>query len=235
MEPKARTLQERMGFRDDELSTPRHDEIMLWLDENAERLFPSRKGLPWPEETVKELREAAENFYSRDYREKVTAARNAVYFADEYLMATPVSELGTARMKAMDVAGEAVPKPRKILELSPSPQEGSIVKTWEKPVLSGNYTVGFIDMEIAYVNSRLSYGWGPDGGLQWIVKPYPRPVDEECKLIEVKPSIRSIGELIRQINTYKTYRAGEYFVCSPDARFESALKSQRIGFVRAEI
>lgn len=34
MEPKAKTIAARFGFQDPELSTPRHDEIMMWLDEN---------------------------------------------------------------------------------------------------------------------------------------------------------------------------------------------------------
>lgn len=54
MEPKAKTIAERFGFRDPELSTPRHDEIMLWLDENIEkiydrlkRFFPGRSRVVW--------------------------------------------------------------------------------------------------------------------------------------------------------------------------------------------
>lgn len=34
MKPKATTIQERMGFRDPELSTPEHDAIILWLIKN---------------------------------------------------------------------------------------------------------------------------------------------------------------------------------------------------------
>jgi len=31
--PKAKTLQERFGFLDDDLKTPAHDALMLWIDE----------------------------------------------------------------------------------------------------------------------------------------------------------------------------------------------------------
>jgi len=44
MKPKATTLQQRMGFVDSELSTPKHDELIFWLMENkqsvAENIFP---------------------------------------------------------------------------------------------------------------------------------------------------------------------------------------------------
>jgi len=32
--PKAKTIQQRFGFADTDLRTPKHDEIMLWLDQN---------------------------------------------------------------------------------------------------------------------------------------------------------------------------------------------------------
>jgi hypothetical protein len=32
--PKAGTLQQKLGFRDADLTTPKHDEMMLWLHEN---------------------------------------------------------------------------------------------------------------------------------------------------------------------------------------------------------
>ena len=33
MKPKAQTMAQRFGFMDPELTTPQHDEIMMWLDE----------------------------------------------------------------------------------------------------------------------------------------------------------------------------------------------------------
>jgi hypothetical protein len=48
---------------------------------------------------------------------------------------------------------------------------------------------------------------------------------------EIKSSIPSIGELIRQIRMYQTYQKGRYVVVSPDARWERMLDSQRIGFI----
>ncbi len=62
---------------------------------------------------------------------------------------------------------------------------------------------------------------------------------------EVKPEIRSIGELIRQINKYRShignfqtsyqngftkYAIPEFIVVSPDSRFEPIIRSQGVGF-----
>lgn len=37
--PKASTLQQKLGFRDGDLKTPKHDEMMLWLDANMARFL----------------------------------------------------------------------------------------------------------------------------------------------------------------------------------------------------
>src|SRR5690349_21525027 len=70
MQPKAKTLQERMGFRDDELSTPKHDEIMLWLDENVRSLFPDKSGDPWEPELMDEIREIIQKEADKKYIEE---------------------------------------------------------------------------------------------------------------------------------------------------------------------
>ena len=129
MEPGAKTIAARFGFQDPELKTPRHDEIMIWLNENIQSIL---------------------------------------------------KELG-----------------------HPPAHKGRI--EWEKPVMDGSYIIGFVDLA---VNGYLYF--------------------------EVKPSIPSLGELIRQIQMYRAYsKTGEkYFVVSPDDRFRKMLESQDIGFVK---
>lgn len=80
--------------------------------------------------------------------------------------------------------------------------------TWEQPIRSGNI-VGYVDMLAATKNNgKVSF--------------------------EVKTSIKSIGETIRQINTYRTYLRDQIFcIVSPDDRFIKILKSQNILFVKA--
>jgi len=36
--PKAQTLQQKLGFFDDDLRKPKHDELMIWLDSNIENI-----------------------------------------------------------------------------------------------------------------------------------------------------------------------------------------------------
>ena len=52
---RAKTLQEKLGFKDDDLGTPAHDAIMFWLDANmhqiVSKLFPNN----WDLENIRNL------------------------------------------------------------------------------------------------------------------------------------------------------------------------------------
>lgn len=93
---------------------------------------------------------------------------------------------------------------------------GVAKKTWEMPVLAGvGRVIGFIDMRLD------CHGRFDQGGQDRIV-----PVEIN---IEVKSTIKSIGELIRQVRAYHC----EYFVVvCPDDRFAEIIRSQGIGFVK---
>jgi hypothetical protein len=56
---------------------------------------------------------------------------------------------------------------------------------------------------------------------------------KECwAWFEVKTTIPSLGELIRQIRLYQSYVNGTWFVVCGDNKFESQLKNQGIGFIQ---
>jgi hypothetical protein len=53
-------------------------------------------------------------------------------------------------------------------------------------------------------------------------------------MIEVKPEIRSLGEVIRQIRMYESHCPdAKFYICCPDPRFKPALESQGIGFIQS--
>lgn len=202
MEPKAKTLQERFGFSDPDLKTPKHDAIMLWLDGEIRNVL-------------------------------------ATAFSPEWVLdwgtSSPLSIQGTARSL---MARMAVDMRQQILEsLNLPAQPGrTIWAKWESPIMDRTFTIGFADMqvkwrdervycdfsvsypkeEVTYLSSSLSSGQG----------------DERVAYFEVKPSVPSVGELIRQLRMYQTYTGNaKWFVVSPDARFRSVIEGQGFGFV----
>lgn len=176
--PRATTIQQRFGFQDDDLKTPKHDEMMLWLDACLVDVVGAIL-TPWD-----------------DGRER-------------------------AREKGC---------PAEILSERPVPMlEG---RTWEYPIADqkyggSKYIIGFVDMRARYAAPHLSQ-WTSDNEWHW-----SNPSD--YLYFEVKTTIPSLGELIRQIRMYQEYIAtrerGRFYVVSPDARFKEPLHSQGIGFV----
>lgn len=175
MEPKAKTLMEKMGFVDSDLKTPMHDEIMLW----AVKAFPK-------------------------------------YFIDK----NPGFELSRCRMEVPVTAN----------------------------TYSSKFIVGFLDMVFdfkrvtkemrqetmtgtVYNSKGEKVGFGRNILLQ-------RDVEKEEHVtvsVEIKSKISNLGELFRQINAYREHlgnNLGRFFVISPDAEFEDALRAEKIEFLK---
>lgn len=150
------TLAEKFGFKDPDLTTPKHDAIMMWLDKNV---------LSICEKWLKEHKEVGFTLHE---------------------------------------------------------------KKWEEPITSGNYTIGFLDMYVSYLSEhgrdQISHGWGLDYE--------SRDKDRRQFCFECKSSIPSLGELMRQINMYRTYVNGQFFVVSPDDGMKKMIENQGIVFIK---
>lgn len=189
MKPKARTLQERLGFGDPELATSAHDWLIQWLDLHAldllAALYPQHVNLAWKDWYPDKLREQSRKNYAA-----------AGYAAPELPKGEP-------------------PKPG--IELG--------TKIWERPVMDRTFTIGFIDLWLSgSLNTELeiSRGQWQLGGTNFAVA------------IEVKPVIRSVGELIRQLRLYQSYlpKGTVLVAASPDDRWSSTLEGQGIRYYR---
>lgn len=146
---KAKTLQEKLGFKDEDLISDKHDEIILWLFDNSL-------------EVVRKL-----------FKDKGEVDENTI----------------------------------KISKVS-----------FEYPVINSFRTnkniIGFIDAVIYFSyqknNETIHYSIA----------------------VEVKSYIKSIGELLRQINLYKEFTKNYFVVISPDDRFIKILESEDIRFYK---
>ena len=78
--PRAQTIQQRFGFADGDLKTPKHDEIMVWLDANLDSIIKSvYRWEPITEGVVKRVRaEAAAKIMSyREHMEQILKQRES--------------------------------------------------------------------------------------------------------------------------------------------------------------
>jgi len=203
-------MSRKQDFTDPNLKTPAHDAIMIWLHENAASVVDQVFGI----------------------QAMIERANNAV-------------------LDAMALDGMA-PVAGKVQELL-APHEISANCVWEHPVkFSGRDC--YIDMLIdvvarfpyAELNEREELVTPSDATYSWqktlVTKREPvailRPVEFRLAC-EVKPVIRSVGELIRQLRQYESYHKpiidSLVAVVSPDDRFKAIIESQGFAFIKAPI
>lgn len=91
---------------------------------------------------------------------------------------------------------------------------------WEMPISRRGFTVGYWD---AWINTQRAPDADPE---KWI-----RGIG-----VEIKTTIPSLGELVRQLRTYQEYtmdaREVPVVVVSPDARWATQLRSQGFFFIQ---
>lgn len=203
MKPKAQTMAQRFGFMDPELTTPQHDEIMMWLDEtvtemNAEKIYGNHPGFKWGWTDID---------------------------------------------KARDAGLPQLLKEEKIIVDPSVPISVVASKVWESPIVDRTFTIGFADMRVTYCLCRLHTdpiikrmenieSNTEDVFPIYITESVPESWNPLIRYFEVKPSIPSLGEVIRQVRMYQTYTVGaEWWVVSPDTRFKEQLELQGIKFL----
>lgn len=220
------TLQAKFGFSDPDLKTPKHDEIMVWLDESMRQVVTGLMGYP-PEREWKPayLAETAAKDIPR-FEQRRTEIAKAIEDPHCVFREAKIAELA---LIPNDLASMPVPEcvAWRIAR-----------KVWEQPIVSGTkYTVGFVDMLVTldsnphlYLDGLVRTQYEGDR----ITRPPRWKVgyrNLEALAFEVKPTIPSLGELIRQIRFYETYEKWRYVVVSPDTRWVKQLADQNIGFV----
>lgn len=198
---KSQTLQQRFGFQDTELSTPKHDELMLWLDAWVDTNLPSLFIQQYDEVLIE--KKVGYNEYESE----------KMHIEEFYL------RFGQKE--------ESMPKIGVDL----------VMKRWEHPITDRSYTIGFADMLVVAEGTWMPLRYSMETNqLSLTHYHYVR------LFFEVKPTIPSLGEVIRQVRMYQTYTHpkpgyGEYVkwhIVSPDTRFKSQIEAQNIGFVEVK-
>lgn len=257
---RATTLQQRFGFQDPELTTPKHDAIMLWLDAEMDSIinpwYIDTEPLKWADQGAKLRARALEAMAKAvaESEEKTKAASETLSrFVSESSSRSdgkvaPGAEFFESRFESARKQRESL-KAAMDCPLVPEWPGITVSKTWEQPVMNGKFMVGFVDMAVLAENPYLclcnrsnGYPRDPwefsvaawerdpmgDGAPLWTTRSLQRSF-----LFEVKPSISSLGEVIRQIRMYEAYEENATFlVVCPDSRFQSPLAAQGIGFVQ---
>jgi hypothetical protein len=200
MEDKPKTLIERFGFKDEQLTTPEHDKILLWLLDKRnmvkvlEELGVIRRDkvifiCPYNKAICDWDREKGEcsavcTHLRRDSRERIERMTN----------------VRNVFMREKD-------NPRIEMEIHA-----------EYPIVNRGYTIGFVDLFV-FIEDEVEV----DG---FLFNYYD--VKNNRVFLEIKPLIDSVGELIRQINFYRSYLEGVWIVVTKTQGLKEILSSQGI-------
>jgi len=249
---RSNTLQERFGFKDNDLKTPEHDNIMMWLDKNIDQVLSELFESGWSQNVVQKYSFQADEFMKKKRQ----------YFEDKIIKHEEqnrdklkdgnVNQSSSSLIGLLDENGDQSYKEyveilnhisswRGMGKPPGKPSIGVKKKIWESAISTesrNKFTIGFIDMEAivnipqlsienAYVDSRYYEDILSPKLPSWYLGEYPSSI-----LFEVKTKIPSIGELIRQIRMYQEHKNGTYVVVSPDDRFEQILNEQEIWFYK---
>lgn len=241
--PKAKTLIERLGFNDPELTTPAHDEMFIVCMGSVQRIIDLVIASDERFDDYKIMRSQVDDNSLRYAGHNFTPPISECA-ASEY--AAKYKRYGECDLTCEDVwnAPESgcIQSDCPILKETVS-KMADIVKSMvyvpittipEKPIVTRNdFIIGFIDM---FIEMGFKF---PEGQRQqekmlkstWTSSDEPLSIAATVNiLIEIKPSIRSVGELIRQIQTYREFREGNtvYVVISKTTAFKDILAQSDI-------
>lgn len=223
---KAKTLAERFGFKDSELSTPAHDDIFCWLfdKENALQML-LELGLLERQDATRIHRPLIENngYYGCDWSWVSWTCSGHCnyngYKACSNCYNSSEDELAYSISKNIQFYKENIEGLFSAKDL--------IKVSGEMPILNGKYTIGFVD---ATVKVKPEY-YLERGACFFGQVFFNFNQSQKIFYVEIKPSIPSLGELLRQINLYRSYvDDGIWIILTDNAKdeFVKILKTQNI-------
>lgn len=255
---RATTLQMKMGFLDEDLKKPKHDEILKWLDQNAEQIVNSLfRSEQWDKELINRLTETTSKIVS-DTKQKGTLQQEVEDL--EWKLKNSPRENDKEGRLILDrkiAILESLEKWDGIQGQIPEKLPIRIArKIWEHPITSSvsnqrtgyqspKQIIGYVDMKIIFVVPRLTVNdidfsgeriMGPD--ISWLQTELLQPEfgsreqNVHYANFEAKTVLPSLGELFRQLNTYKEFEGGNYVILCPDDSDARLIKEQGFYFCK---
>ncbi len=291
--PKAKTLQQKLGFFDEDLRKPDHDTILKWLDLNIDSVIEKIYDLEkwndekreqllnqvnkivlneldryktWVNELRKEIKTSKEQILDLEKRILIDIEENKknpnvhsssihwnkddievlIKKNNESAIVLNEKEKTLEYLENFDGLGDKLPN-----RIKPK----VIKRQWEYPVTNQNINqrtgykssksiIGFVDMKVTFNYTELTvsgidfHNQQVNGELKWSQTEYVNgnlnSLLNHNIYIEVKTKIPSLGELFRQLNTYREYLTGSFLVVSPDDSNVEIIRNQGFRFFKYE-
>lgn len=219
------TIIEKHGFRDPELKTKAHDDLVLEVYSNPIKyLSTAWPNSEWDWNTVQQQQHVTE------IQERV---RESIDFTAKQ------KKEGNTKFSDVDVDSIKVPE-------IPEYKEAEVYqKQLEHPIKDRNWIIGFVDLvfhtKVPVIKPSKSLYDPRKEPSVYTIRKTPIITCEcvfETFCVEVKTKIPSVGELLRQINMYRSYPLDthtskvQWVVACPDDTYREVLDEQGVGFIK---
>jgi hypothetical protein len=212
MDTKAKTIIERFGFKDGDLTTPEHDSLFIRLLDKkiCQKMLEDLQIITIPPKyliyhncgaTCTNCDFEKETFSCKIIKEKGIIC---LPFESAELLRRQVLKNYTTELTWIDIEAEFA-------------------------IMSYQYNVGFTDLKITLKKEKTAVRTGVKGTDFYIEATVDFPSPEIY--VEIKPKIKSIGELIRQISFYRSHisnKSAVWIVVTNDDSVASILQTQNI-------
>ncbi len=204
---KSREKIQQLGFWDAEVSKPDHDSVCMWAYENADRIFkivfPELFDQPWKKNEIS---------LPYDYPGHVVQGVNEL--ANNFVENTPRPNPRVCKRTLEYVLASHSGYQGKMERIV---GYADLLIETELPHISPNYKFDKERREDVFDGFELAWSRGSDA---------PRI------LVEAKSAMPTVGELMRQIQLYRTAFHGKFVVVSPDDKYEGVLSEQEVAFIQ---
>ncbi|RLI76076.1 hypothetical protein DRO97_01765 [Archaeoglobales archaeon] len=243
MKPKAKTHLERMGFVDEDLKSRKHDEIILWLleKENIVRMLCDVFGIQGLSDSLSRYCKYFSRFFDESGEmcnfdwHKLSCSFKCWHFSPPSSFLT-LEEREKEKIVLSKSYKEAYNELRTTIKNIKDEDFIDKVELEVPVTTSKGYLIGFIDCKIT-LKPEICL-WNKDGFKLFyplkkeVISANIKP-KQAIIYIEVKTKIDSVGELLRQINTYRRYtNNGHWIVVTPVDGLKNVLASQDIFYYK---
>jgi len=218
VKPKAKTLVQRFGFADPDLTSSEHDEIVLNLlspqkmflvlkktvlkDRKCNTYIECEHRMGRSGTCVFEKKNSSCPFFRDDWREKIDSCPLNTLFKEEWNSLQDVSSLNIIS------------------------KDDLFIKTEVAITTHTKYVVGFIDFKVTLHSDEIKTTLlrkEIDGTVNFLEKR-----DSHGFYLEIKPKVTSFGEVMRQLNMYREFCKGEFILITRTIGLKDAFESQGI-------
>jgi len=201
-----------------ELKTPEHDEMVLWCFNNTEKIINSFN--------LKDM-EIYEYFHFPSYSKRDVnwdwETKKCILIQDS------INLFSKWKLKVLIEEKEKIEKSFLIFSEETkkyNEKRFEIIKEIEYAIPSGNWNIGFIDLRIK-INLNLAYTEYFREDIKNSIINWGDKFNNF--FLEIKPEIKSLGEVMRQINFYRKYlEKGIFILVTKTKGLKEIFKSQGI-------